>query len=303
MWEVLVTSLKATVPKAADATLRMVGIKLLGKLLEIPEVWADGYIQGKKDEIRAKSIFSDGLTTKALEAATENNALLQSVADDLLETHWTRAKNKGQIFRKAVARIAASEDANFENAAVPNDDWMAAFGRLAEDISGDAMRETFARILAGEVENPGSFSISTLRIISGMNQHVAAEFAEICNELIGDCIFRRKKYSRGSDWLRMTMLRNEGLFSPVESSIHQPRGTNSWSVQTPKCWIEIECTPDCASEIPIFNLTAAGLEIAMLLPEPDFEQNLRILVAENEKKIGWKSVILARHDGPIEKIQ
>ena len=303
MWEVLVTSLKVSFPKAADATLRMVGVKLLGKLLEIPEVWADSYIQGKKDEVRAKSIFSDGITAKALEAATDDNTLLKSLADDLLESHWSRAKNKGQIFRKAVARIAASEDANFESAAVPNDDWMAAFGRLAEDISGEAMRETFARILAGEFQSPGSFSISTLRIISGMNQHVAAEFSEICNELISDCIFRQKKYSRGSDWLRMTMLRNEGLFSPVESAIHQPRGTNSWSVQTPKCWIEIECTPDCASEIPIFNLTAAGLEIAMLLPEPDFERNLKILVAENEKKIGWKSVVLARQDGSTEKLQ
>jgi hypothetical protein len=302
MWEIVVAGLKSSLPKAVDGTLRIVGAKLLGKALEWPEAWIDSHVQSKRDVTRARTLFSDGMATKALEVASMNDALVAAVVDDLIDTQITRTKNKGNIFRRTLEHIADTPEAEINRVAVPPDDWMSAFGRISEDISSDQMVETFARILAGEIRGPGSFSISTLRLISGMNQHVAAEFSEICKELIDDHIFKSRKYALGNDWLRIVMLRNEGLFSAIDSSVHQPADSSSWSYGVDSCFINIECTPGMKSEIRVFNLTAAGIEIAKLLPNPEYESSLRTMVLENDNKNGWKSVTLIKDGLLIEKL-
>ncbi len=302
MWEIVLASLKANLTKATEATFRLIGAKLLGKMLEVPEAWLDGRVQGMKDKTRARTIFSDGLARRAAEIAAKDDTVIGALVEDMLEAQITRTQNKGRIFQRTLAHISESENDDADQAAVPQEDWMAAFGRLSEDISSDQMVETFARILAGEVKAPGTFSISTLRLVSGMNQHVASEFAAICKELIEDHIFKAQKYRQGDPWLRMIMLRNEGLFSAVDSSVYQPPEGDSWRVGVNPCFIQIGVTPGMKSEIPIFNLTATGCEIAKLLPTPDYESNLRTLVAENKNKSGWTGVTLFKNGIPVEKL-
>ena len=57
-----------------------------------------------------------------------------------------------------------------------DDDWIEGFRREAVQRSQSEMREAFARILAGELRQPGTFSIQTLRTVSGMSQSTAALF-------------------------------------------------------------------------------------------------------------------------------
>ena len=56
------------------------------------------------------------------------------------------------------------------------DDWLDSFRREAADRSAGEMRETFARILAGEIQKPGTFSIKTLRTVGALSQSTAALF-------------------------------------------------------------------------------------------------------------------------------
>ena len=59
-------------------------------------------------------------------------------------------------------------------------DWTARFFSDVQDVSSEQMQTLWAKILAGEVTNPGSTSIRTLSILRNLNQDIASLFARFC---------------------------------------------------------------------------------------------------------------------------
>ena len=66
-----------------------------------------------------------------------------------------------------------------------DDDWIESFGREAGQRSQIEMRETFARILAGEIRQPGTFSIQALRTVSGLSKSTATLFRRAASLRVG----------------------------------------------------------------------------------------------------------------------
>ena len=60
-------------------------------------------------------------------------------------------------------------------------DWTARFFNDVQDISTEEMRALWARVLAGEVERPGSTSLRTLGILRDLDREVARSFASLCS--------------------------------------------------------------------------------------------------------------------------
>lgn len=61
-----------------------------------------------------------------------------------------------------------------------DDDWLSLWGRLAETKSNEDMQELFAKVLAREACRPGSFSPTTLQLLSIMTPYVAKKFETLC---------------------------------------------------------------------------------------------------------------------------
>lgn len=59
-------------------------------------------------------------------------------------------------------------------------DWVAKFFDYAKDVSNGEMREMWARILAGEINRPGSFSRRSLNIVSQIDKRQAELFNTVC---------------------------------------------------------------------------------------------------------------------------
>lgn len=309
MTGIISTWIGTQLPKAADAALRMVGVRLLGKIIEYPEAWIDGHVQTLRDKTRASSILSDGIAVEAAAKLGGTDPLASVLIEDMLAAHARKLSNKALVFQRTLEHVAENPDTADQVRHIPENDWLNAFETISQDITSDEMRERFARLLAGEMKSPGSFSIATLRAISGMNQLLAAEFAETCRELISDFIFKSRKYDFGDHWVRMRTLREEGLFSPVDSSIHEPQAPNIsadgsyfWDFGVTNCFLRINFTPGSKSEIPVFTLTNVGREIAAILPPADCASNLRTVAAENKKVGSWKSVELI-NGGVTERLQ
>jgi uncharacterized repeat protein (TIGR03899 family) len=72
-------------------------------------------------------------------------------------------------------------------------DWFSSFVNLAEDISNKTMQDLWAKILAGEVSKPGSFSLKTLQAFRSMSIAEAKLFAKVCSLAVSDS---RKKNMR-----------------------------------------------------------------------------------------------------------
>ena len=60
-------------------------------------------------------------------------------------------------------------------------DWTAQFFNDVQDVSSDEMQQLWAKILAGEVKEPGSTSIKTLEILRHLDRTTASLFTLLCS--------------------------------------------------------------------------------------------------------------------------
>ena len=92
-----------------------------------------------------------------------------------------------EIVFAGLQRLAESEqpDSADESADEVDDDWLDAFGREAVLQSRVDVREAFARILAGEIREPGTFSIRALRTVGALTQSTATLFQRATSLRVG----------------------------------------------------------------------------------------------------------------------
>ncbi len=64
------------------------------------------------------------------------------------------------------------------------DRWFQAFYNEAGAVDEEDVREAFVRILAGEIQSPGSYSLQTLRIMGAINRSVAQHFCRAASASI-----------------------------------------------------------------------------------------------------------------------
>jgi hypothetical protein len=97
-----------------------------------------------------------------------------------------------------------------------DDDWIVRFTSIAKDIGSDEMRYIWGKILAGEVEKPGSFSMRTLETIRNISQKEAQIFQKI---------------------VPLVMLGNAGLLISSDNDINKQYGIT---------YEDILCLNECA---------------------------------------------------------
>ena len=66
----------------------------------------------------------------------------------------------------------------------PDHDWTARFFNYIQDVSSEQMQPLWAKVLAGQIERPGSVSIRALSILRDMDQSSAELFRTLCSVCI-----------------------------------------------------------------------------------------------------------------------
>jgi len=62
-----------------------------------------------------------------------------------------------------------------------DDDWLNRFETEARQKSSEEMQRRFARVLAGEIQKPGSFSSKAVKTLGELDQNTAALFKKLCS--------------------------------------------------------------------------------------------------------------------------
>ena len=88
-----------------------------------------------------------------------------------------RVANVLSILEKTVEALADKDVPGQQ----PDSRWVSVFTESAQHASTDELRDTWARILAGETERPGSISVRTLTVLDGLNQQTALLFRQLCS--------------------------------------------------------------------------------------------------------------------------
>ncbi|WP_428115088.1 DUF2806 domain-containing protein [Candidatus Poriferisodalis sp.] len=101
---------------------------------------------------------------------------------DLISEAWRFQQEKRLRNIQTVAEAAAASLGNDEvNAHEPDSDWTARFFSEVQDVSSAGLQQLWARILAGEVRQPGSTSLRTLELLRNMDRNVAIVFQRLCS--------------------------------------------------------------------------------------------------------------------------
>lgn len=113
---------------------------------------------------------------------------MQDVADDLLEsgkmsyTEYYKAGNFLSIAKKADEEY--SKMPHNDSTAAYDFDWFIRFYEAVGNISDEEMQLMWAKILAGEVNKPKSFSLGTLDVMRDLSKQDAELFAKVCRHCI-----------------------------------------------------------------------------------------------------------------------
>ncbi len=124
---------------------------------------------------------TENLITEAQRVAEAAGQPLPAVLDSL-----ARQRRIDEITLDALSRVSEkSSEQNVDTSGSrggedrsqqTTDRWLHTFYDETGKVDESILKEAFTRILAGEIEVPGSFSVRTLRILGGMSQSTAERF-------------------------------------------------------------------------------------------------------------------------------
>lgn len=158
-------------PDWAQKAVMKVAERLVLPYVDIPVAWAEGV----STQIRARNEARANVTLKTASLLIEN-------PQDNPVAARAMAREATKIFREQVSlediiSIAAKQVEKEAPKDVPTgditDDWLNAFEREAAAKSSDEMKEVFGRILAGEILQPGQFSIRAIRLMGSLTPNDA----------------------------------------------------------------------------------------------------------------------------------
>lgn len=92
------------------------------------------------------------------------------------ELNTRRILNRTSVAAKALQFLP-----NKISEQVPDEDWVYQFFNYCEDVGNGDMQGIWARLLAGEIGRPGSFSLRTLTIVKQLRREEAELFTRFCS--------------------------------------------------------------------------------------------------------------------------
>lgn len=155
----------------------------------------------KKRMARAEA-YSIKQITDAISEAIENHPELPieynngTMRIDASGEEFLRRIQKRELYQKmlkqtnieSTVNIAYSQlesKGSIDNTPVEHD-WISSFFDFVGNVSNEQMQVIWGKLLAGEVERPGSFSVRTLDVLRKMSQHEAEVFTEVVKYLLVD---------------------------------------------------------------------------------------------------------------------
>jgi hypothetical protein len=193
------------IPGAVRALARLVtgSAEAAGAWLEILKAKGEQRAGAIRDVTAARSQTTRVLTVVAADKAAADPELVDRATNYFLLQELQRQGN-----REAVARETANllnEDAP-KGSAEPDIDWLNIFASFAEKASSERMRKHWASVLAAEIRTPGTFSLTTLQLLSVVDAVLAQIISEARGWIVNDFIPLVGKLTKGPEYTKLMKL-------------------------------------------------------------------------------------------------
>ena len=106
-------------------------------------------------------------------------------ANELREDELNNSVNQSTSKpNKARSADSSNQEANSSEKKVIDDNWLNNFETQARQVSTEDMQLRFGRILAGEIRQPGLYSIKAVKLFGELDQNIAALFKKFCSACV-----------------------------------------------------------------------------------------------------------------------
>ena len=157
--------------------------QLMGAFVDIPIAW----LERPASRIRATTDAQNTLTKATANKLIKDFGGGSELANRAVAQHASRILRE-QVNLEDVLAVAANEliasGTSSNPDSEPDDDWLNNFRNEACQKSSEEMKHAFGRILAGEIQQPGRFSIKSVRTLSLLDLPTALLFQKFCNMTI-----------------------------------------------------------------------------------------------------------------------
>ncbi len=245
------------------------------QIKRIDQAKREGIVKNAEEEAKALIILERAKTQALIERGEIEEGFIQRVAARIVSSELEKQENLERIASLAFEKITPDKEVTNEPI---SDQWRMRFESLAGEVSEEALQHIWARILAGEVAEPGTTSLRTLNILSNLSKKEAEAYQKLSSRLcLGDFLIsesvevERECKDVFMHWGEVYCLINAGLLNPA-------KGGKTWNQPFPKEVLLAISNSSVAAmvkkktTIDGFFLTAEGKELLAIIPtETNFE--------------------------------
>jgi hypothetical protein len=223
---------------------------------------------------------------------------LSELANSVANTDLSESIRKETNIAKSVmvAEDILSQDEQEPSDKPIDDDWLFSWREAAGRVSASELQDLWGRILAGEVKQPGSYSMRTLEFLKGLSKSEAEIISKAARFVIGERIYRKKEQfleKEGLNFSHLLFLQDIGVLSGVEavglSTTYQSRADDKFFlplVASNKILLLEHEDKARTIKAEVYLLTQVGIEVLKLASFQVDEEYL-VSVAKGYVKKGY----------------
>lgn len=256
--------------------------RLVGAGLDYPAAWIERLTEGVRSKTASLKTVEGAVAQGVAKAVAEDEGIMARASEALLRKDYRRQANREAVAVGAAKLLIGSQEAVQSKDAKGQDrlvdeDWFNVFERHVEDASSENMRSIWSRVLAGEIHNPGSYSLRSLRCLSEMSQADALQFAECARFAIRNFIPRSLILGNGADIGPYLDLEAGGIIGGIAAELQQtliPEDGQLHLIDGDYLLV-FDVDLDAKISFGTVMLSSIGLELLSIMPDRDVPWSMR----------------------------
>jgi uncharacterized protein DUF2806 len=261
--------------------------RLIGGVADIPVAWLQQFSQPIKDRTEATHIVNKAIAEATAKLAVSDPEIVGRAVNSLVAKAYRSQKNREAVAYKTIELLQERADGAERPPEDPegrpaslDEDWLNIFEQYAEQASSERLQEIWARILAGEIRRPQTFSLKTLRFVSELDRDIASTFERYVSSVVSDDFIPRPSKLEGEILNDFLKLQDYGLVTSVEGFINKNISIDhrGFAFLYRKHAVHIKVSQDHNVQVPAVLLTKVGREVAKILDPIDSIERAKELV-------------------------
>ncbi|MYA56881.1 DUF2806 domain-containing protein [Candidatus Poribacteria bacterium] len=181
----------STIPAPISRNMFKVIDRLCSALMDVPVGYLERRSAEKRSESEGRIRIQTEVTNQIIQQMKVDPEFPQRAGNRFAEKILREQFNLEKILSMTVGHLkkteydsSITENVEGDSEKTIQDDWLNDFENEACQKSSEEMQERFARILAGEIKRPGTFSIRAIKLLGQIDSETASIFRTFCSGCI-----------------------------------------------------------------------------------------------------------------------